>query len=268
MKRLFTHWLTLLSLLSSGLSFVQASEVKIAAAASLTFVLENIVDQFQQETGHKVKVSYASSSTLTHQIMQGAPFEIFLSADESYVKRLQEKNVTKNDGKIYAYGQLTIFIPNEQHKTSAALPNPDLSELKLALENNTIKHFSIPNPALAPYGRIAKQALEQANIWKEISPLLILGENASQTAMFVNTQAVDGALLPHSLAIVLHQKGLGNFQLVSNKLYSRLNQRMLLLDGASETAHLFYNYLLQDRAQKIFVENGLGSILSNVEIKK
>ena len=152
--------LILFLLFNSALA--NADETRIAAAASLTFVLEEIVDQFQKETGHKIKISYASSGTLTRQIEQGAPFELFLSADEAYIERLDQKKLTYDQGQVYAYGQLAIVVPNKQ-KGSAA----DLSLLGKALEAKSIKHFSIPNPELAPYGKIAKQTLQRSGLWEK-----------------------------------------------------------------------------------------------------
>ena len=237
------------------MSLAIAGEAKIAAAASLSFALEEIADQFQQETGHTLKISFTSSGTLTRQIEQGAPFELFLSADETYIERLTQQSLTHDNGQVYAYGQLAIFKPNKQ-KSSI-----DLSLLKDSLEKESIKHFSIPNPELAPYGKIAKQALERSGLWNNISPFLILGENASQTAMFVSTGSVDGALLPHSLAIILHTRGKGDFQLLSNTLYETLNQRMVLLNNAGKVAQDFYIYLLQPPAQKTFNQHGFGSVI-------
>ena len=246
----------LLILLNSSL--VLAEETRIAAAASLTFVLEEIVDQFQKETGHKIKISYASSGTLTRQIEQGAPFEIFLSADETYIERLDQQKLTRDRGDIYAYGQLALIVPNKQ-KGSAM----NLSMIAKGLEEKTIKHFSIPNPELAPYGRIAKQALERSDLWDKVSPILITGENASQAAMYMSTGSVDAALLPHSLAIILQKKNISHLQLVSKDLYDPLNHRMVLLKHPGKLAQAFYNYLLHPEAQQIFSRHGFGSTLES-----
>ncbi len=241
-----------------------AGETKIAAAASLTFVLEEIVEQFESETGNKIKISFASSGTLTRQIEKGAPFELFLSADETYVDRLINQNFTQGKSNVYALGHLVIFQPGTDHSQQL---NQDLLSLDSALGNNLITHFSIPNPELAPYGRIAKQAFQNAGLWEKILPFLIYGESASQSAMFVKNQSVEGALLPESLAIILKQKGFGNYQLLSTDLYSALNQKMVLLNNAGAVANTFYTYLLQDNAQKIFKKNGFGSINPALNIK-
>ncbi len=258
MKLLIRNFFFILSLLLNS-SFVIAGEARIAAAASLTFVLEEITDQFYKETGHRIKISYASSGTLTRQIEQGAPFELFLSADESYIDRLIQQQLTSDQnasGTIYAVGKLAIFNSSDQtqHITS------DLSSLGKSLKEKKIKHFSIPDPELAPYGRIAKQALETSGLWGGISPFLITGENASQAAMFVSTGSVDGALLPLSLAMILEKKGLGNYQLVAEDLYQPLKQRMVLLKNTGKITQSFYEYLLQPSAQKIFNKHGFGTV--------
>ena len=256
--KLFIRQFVVLFFLLFNMSFAIADEVRIAAAASLNFAIEEIVDQFQKETGHTIKISFASSGTLTRQIEQGAPFELFLSADESYIERLDQQKLTYDQGQVYAYGQLAIIVPNKQKGYSA-----NLSLIRKALEEKSIKHFSIPNPDLAPYGKIAKQALERSDLWDKVLPFLILGENASQSAMFMSTGSVDAALLPHSLAIVLQNKGKGDFQLVSEDLYDTLNHRMVLLNHPGKLAQAFYNYLLHTEAQKIFSAHGFGSILES-----
>lgn len=250
------NWPSLILIFLSNIPFSIAGETRIAAAASLTFALEEIIDQFQKETGHQIKTSFSSSGTLTRQIEQGAPFELFLSADESYIERLHQQKLTRDQGQIYAYGQLVLFIPDGQKSPSSAL-----SLLREKLEEKSIKHFSIPNPDLAPYGKIAKQALERTGLWDKVSPLLVIGENASQTAMFVSTGSVDAALLPHSLAMVLQKRNKGILELLSEDLYDPLSQRMVLLNHAGEVTHAFYNYLLQPTAQMIFKNHGFGSIL-------
>ncbi len=232
-----------------------AEEARIAAASSLTFVLEEIVDQFQKETGHKIKISFASSGTLTRQIEQGAPFELFLSADESYIERLHQQKLTHDRGELYAYGQLAIVVPNKQKASMA-----NLSMIAEAVDEKSIKHLSIPNPELAPYGKIAKQALERAELWDKVSPILIIGENASQAAMFMSTGSVDAALLPHSLAMVLQKKNISHLQLVSEDLYDPLNHRMVLLKHPGKLVQAFYNYLLHPETQKKFHDHGFGTV--------
>ena len=239
-------------LFNSSLS--SAGEARIAAASSLSFVLEEIVDQFLNETGHRIRISFASSGTLTRQIEQGAPFELFLSADESYIEKLYQQNITRDRGEVYAYGQLAFVVTNQQKSTAA-----NLSTITKRLEEKSIKRFSIPNPELAPYGRIAKQALKRTKLWKTISPILIIGENASQSAMFMKTGSVDAALLPHSLAIILQKKNIGNFQLIPEDLYDPLNHRMVLLKDAEKVAEAFYHYLRQPFAQNIFIAHGFAS---------
>ncbi len=238
------------------LSPVSAGETKVAAASSLTFALDEIIVRFEERTGHRVRVSYSSSGILSRQIEQGAPYELFLSADQLYTDYLAKHGMTRDRGVVYTLGQLALFEPGERN----LILSEDLSALDKALTENAIQHFSIPNPELAPYGRIAREALIHSGLWSSLQPFLIMGQNASQTARFLATGIVDGALLPHSLAIILEKKGLGHYQLVSHRLYQQLQQRMVLMKNAGEVANVFYEYLLQPDAQKIFEKYGFGSV--------
>ncbi|MGS0693028.1 molybdate ABC transporter substrate-binding protein [Shewanella sp. 0m-4] len=224
----------------------------IAAASSIKFALDDIAKQFTQETGRKVRISYGSSGNFVAQIRHGAPFELFLSADERYIKQLAKAKQTLDDGVIYAVGQLAIAAP----KSSPLTLNPNLEGLKQLLAANKLKRFAIANPDHAPYGERAKEVLQKLGLWQPIQPYLVFGENVSQAAQFALSGATQGGLVALSLASAERFKARANYVVIPQEYYTPLDQRMVLTLKAGETAKLFYSYLLSEPAQDIFADYG------------
>ena len=231
-----------------------ADDIPVAAASSLTVVLEEIAGLFQRETGHTVKLSFGSSGTLAHQIIYGAPFELFLSADEQSVSFLNERGLTAGRGSIYGTGRLVLFVPRH----SAVKPAADLSTLAGSVRTGVLTRFAMANPEHAAYGMQAKQALLNAGAWGAIEPHLILGKSAVQAMQFALSGAVDAALLPYSLARLPALADKGRWIPVSEILYTPLCQRMVLLRNAGDAAREFHQYLLGKEARAVFGRYGLG----------
>ena len=248
-------YLALLLIAGMGLTLrTEADVIHVAAATSLTHVLEEITAEFEDETQHTVKLIFSSSGNLARQIIQGAPFEIFMSADETYVTLLQEKQLTEGAGSVYGIGRLVLFIP----EGSAVLPSTDLSTLISSSQAGQLRRLAMANPEYAPYGLIAKQALQNARVWDTVSSSLVFGKSASQAAQFCLTGTVDAALIPWSLALVPAVGNKGHFMLVSETLYSPLKHRMVLIKNAGEAARRFHDFILGARAHSIFERYGLG----------
>lgn len=244
-------------LLYNGIIFansVHADDIHVAAATSLTHVLKEIAIQFERETEHIVKLSFASSGNLAQQIIQGAPFEIFLSADETYVSLLHNRQLTDGNSHLYGTGRLVLYVP----EGSDVLPVSDLSILADAIQNGQLKRLAIANPKHAPYGLIAKQALENAHVWEAVMPHLVFGKSASQAVQFALSSAVDAALIPYSLALIPGVSDRGKFILVSEASYTPLEQSMVLVQGAGSATREFRDYILGDEALAIFQYYGLG----------
>ena len=238
-----------------GVSVANAAEVPIiAAAADLKFALVEVADHFKQDTGKEVKLTFGSSGNFTQQIAQGAPFEIFLSADENFVFQLADKNLTINRGVLYAIGRLVLFSPNG----SSLKVDADLQDLKDSIQDSRLKHFAIANPEHAPYGRAAKAVLQHLGIWLTIEPKLVLGENASQAMQFAASGSSQGGIVPLSLSKAPAIAKLGSFALIPANWHAQepLHQRMVLLKSASATAETFYNYLQKPAAREIFMRYG------------
>lgn len=231
------------------LSFqVQAANIHIAAAANLRFVLPELIEKFEQQTGKHAMVSYAASGTLTAQILHDAPFDIFLSASPQYIQRLTEAQLTKDDPVNYAKAQLALFVPND----SKFNINDGLQGLTLALEHGVLSRVAIANPKHAPYGKIAKKELQNAGVWKNIQPHLIIAENALQAVQFTLTSSVDAGLIPYSHAI--HPKFLHQGQNI--KLEETLQQQAVLLKRSPESAKEFLLFLQQKFSRDVFLKHG------------
>lgn len=227
---------------------------RVAAAASVKFALTEIAARFAAETGQELKLTFGSSGSITHQIEQGAPFEVFLAADEDYIARLFKGGFTRDGGRVYARGRLGLFVP-ESAKFQA---DSQLAGLQAALSNGQIKRFAIANPAHAPYGRAARAALEWAGIWQEIQPLLALGENATQATQFAASGATQGGLVPLSLAQMPDIRDRGQFILLPASAHAGepLRHRMVLMKNAGREASAFYAYLQQPGAARILQKYG------------
>nr|WP_257982843.1 molybdate ABC transporter substrate-binding protein [Shewanella sp. GutDb-MelDb] len=230
----------------------------IAAASSIKFALDDVAKQFNQDTGGKVRITYGSSGNFVAQIKHGAPFEIFLSADERYTNQLASAGQTQGKGIVYAVGKLALAAP----KTSPLVLDENLDGLKQLIDTQALKRFAIANPDHAPYGERAKEALQNLGLWQKIQPQLIFGENVSQAAQFALSGSTQGGLIALSLASAERFKSRANYVVIPQSLYSPLKQRMVLTLKAGQTANEFYHYIQTDKAQHIFAEYGFGKAVN------
>lgn len=227
----------------------------IAAASDLKFALEEVAARFAQDTGEKLNLSFGSSGNFFRQIQQGGPFELFLSADETYVQDLVKQGLTDGDGQLYAIGRLALFAP----KGASFTPDEAMADLRIALADGRVQRFAIANPAHAPYGRAAKQALISQGLWEELQSALVLGENIAQAAQFTLSGEVDGGIVAYSLVLSPPFKEKGSYALLPESWHQPLRQRMVLLKNASPIARRFYDYLQQKVARTIFEHYGFVS---------
>lgn len=248
LKAKLAHGLLLACLLLIG-SPAQAEAPIVAAASDLQFALTEAAEQFQQETGHALRLNFGSSGNFRRQIAQGAPFELYLSADESYVQALYEEGYTQDEGVIYAIGRLVWL----QRAGRGDLPNEEtpLEAVKTALEAGTTERIALANPEHAPYGVAARQALEYAGLWEQTEPLRILGENVSQAAQFALSDDAHGGLVAYSLALAPTLGERSEYVLIPEEWHSLLRQRMVLTNQAGDIATAFYQWLQEDEGQSI-----------------
>jgi molybdate transport system substrate-binding protein len=219
----------------------------IACASDLQFALDEIGAAFKRDTGIQVRLSFGSSGNFARQIEQGAPFQMFLSADESFVFRLADKGLTRDRGALYAVGRIVLFAPTASRLTGQLTPEG----LKAALAAGAIEHFAIANPEHAPYGRAAQQWLQKHGLWESLQSKLILGENASQAAQFATVGGNQGGINPYSLALSPKLGAAGSYKLLSADDHLPLQQRMVLLKSANATAERFYAYMQSAEARTV-----------------
>ncbi len=234
---------------------VAADSPIVAAASSLNPALNEVRQVFETETGQSIRLSFGSSGNIARQIIHRAPFELFLSADERYVRMLVERSLTIDRGALYAVGRLVLFVPNG----SPIRTDRELRNLDAALVVGSLKRLAIANPEHAPYGRAARQLLEARGIWDRLDQKLIMGENVSQTAQFAATGAVDAAILSYSMALSPAMTHRGRFVLLPEKWHDPIRHRMVLLNGAGQAAVAFYAFLRGATAREILARYGFST---------
>jgi molybdate transport system substrate-binding protein len=231
----------------------QAAEPPIvAAAASLRYALDEIAMRFEQATGQRVRLAFGATGSLVHQIEAGAPFELFLAADDASVQRLAEKGRTEGPPSIFAQGRIVLIAP----KGSPVAVDGALEGLRAALAADAVKHFAIANPEVAPYGRAARQALQTAKLWDEIAPRLVLGENVGQAAQFATTGAAEAGINANSLAVASDIAPKIDAALIPAAWHQPIDHGMALLQGAGATARAFAAFVRGPEARAILERNG------------
>jgi molybdate transport system substrate-binding protein len=239
--------------IASGAPQARAEEPPtIAAAADLQFALTEVATAFAADTGLEVKLAFGSSGNFARQIRQGAPFQMYLSADENYVLDLAEEGFTRDDGALYAVGRIVIIVPHG----SPLAADGTLADLRRALEDGRVQKFAIANPEHAPYGRRAQEALRHAGLWEAIEDRLVLGENVAQAAQFATSGSSEGGIIAYSLVLSPKVSTLGTFELIPAEWHDPLRQRMVLLEQAGSTAERFFGFMQEGAARAIMRRYG------------
>lgn len=243
----------LLALLGFGLSALRAQDAPIiAAAADLKFALEEVASRFKAETQQEIRLNFGSSGNFARQLQQGAPFEMFMSADEGFVFQLADAGKTIDRGALYAEGRIVLFVP----KGSSLKADSQFSDLRAAIADGRTRKFAIANPEHAPYGRAAEQSLRGQGLWDAILPKLVLGENVSQAAQFATSGSSQGGIIAYSLALAPEVAALGSYALIPAEWHAPLRQRMVLMQRASAATTDFYRYVQTPAARIIFRKFG------------
>jgi molybdate transport system substrate-binding protein len=228
--------------------------LRIATASDLKFAMEEVVKAYASaHADQDVTPIYGASGNLTTQIQQGAPFDIFLSADTGFPEFLMKNG--KADGSPFAYsvGHIVLWVPNESKL--------DLSKGPSLLLSKEIKKVAIANPLHAPYGRAAEEALTKVGLYEKINTKIVMGANIAQTAQFVETKAADIGIIAVSLALSPTLKKDGRYIEIDQSLYSKMIQSGVLVKSSShlKEAREFRDFILSDKGQKILHEFGMGS---------
>lgn len=225
----------------------------VAAASDLRFALEEIAAAFLAQTGQAVRLVFGSTGNFARQIRAGAPYELFLAADESFVLDLAREGFTRDEGRLYALGRIALAVPMEG---SVLTPDGTLETVREALAAGRLRRFAIANPEHAPYGARAREALMCARLWEPVQPYLVLGENVSQAAQFALSGDADGGLIAWSLAQAPALAPRGRFALVPEDWHAPLRQRMALLRDAGPAAEAFHAYLGTEPARAVLSRYG------------
>jgi molybdate transport system substrate-binding protein len=203
-------------------------EISVAAAADLSAALQEVATAYQKRTGVAVKLSFGASGALTQQIQNGAPFDLFFSADMDYPRQLIAGG--QADGATlyrYAVGRLVLWVPNDspldvEHKGMDVLLDP------------SVKKISMANPLHAPYGRAAAAALKHYNLYEKIESRLVLGENIAQAAQFVESGNAQVGFVALAHATAPAMQGKGKYWIVPAEAYPALDQGVVMI---SRSAH-------------------------------
>jgi molybdate transport system substrate-binding protein len=225
----------------------------IAAASNLNFVLNEIAAQLTRTQGDRVELVFGASGMLARQIQDGAPFELFLAADEEFPARLIAAGLTRDAGEVYAVGRVALFAP----AGSPLTVDERLDGLSRLLKAGGVDRFAIANPEVAPYGRAAEAVLKKHGLWGAIRARIVLGNTIAQAAQFATTGNATGGLLAYSL-VLAQLKSRGEYALIPAADHPPLRQRMVLLKQAGPIAERFYRYLLDAEARAIFEKHGFG----------
>lgn len=226
----------------------------IAAAGNLNVVLPRIVDEFARAHGTRVEIVFGASGTLTRQIQDGAPFELFLAADEEFPNQLTKAGLTRDAGVVYAVGRLVIFAPSGSPLTV----DERLDGLAQLVKAGRVSRFAIANPDVAPYGKAAEAVLRKHGLWDAIRPQLVLGDTIAQAAQFATTGNAVGGLIAYSLVLGPGFANRGIYAVIPEGDHVPLRQRMVLLKRAGPIAAQFYTYLQGDMARAILQKDGYG----------
>jgi molybdate transport system substrate-binding protein len=226
----------------------------IAAAANLNFALTEIAEQFARDRGTRVEVVFGASGTLTRQIQDGAPFEMFLAADEEFPNQLAAKGLTRDAGVVYAIGRLVIFAPTG----SPLMVDERLDGLARLVKEGGVTRLAMANPEVAPYGKAAEAVLRKRGLWEAVRPRIVFGDTIAQAAQFATTGNAVGGLIAYSLVVAPAFADRGRYAVIPDNDHPPLRQRMVLLKAAGAVAAQFYAYVQGDAARATLRKHGYG----------
>jgi molybdate transport system substrate-binding protein len=224
----------------------------VAAAADLNSALTEIAASFKKQTGTTVKLSFGSSGALTQQIQNGAPFDLFLSADMDYPKQLADARQAEASSLYrYAVGGLVLWVPADspldvEHKGMNVLADP------------SVKKIAIANPRLAPYGRAAVAAMKHVQLYDQVSDRLVMGENISQAAQFVESGNAQVGFVALAHVTSPAMQGKGRYWQIPAEAYPPLDQGLVIISRSrrKKQAAAFVEYIKSPESAKVFSRYG------------
>jgi molybdate transport system substrate-binding protein len=235
----------------------RTSELTVAAAADLSTALKEIGAEYEKKTGVKVRLSLGASGALTQQIQNGAPFDLFFSADMDYPRQLIAAG--EADGRSlyeYAEGALVLWVRAD---SGLNVEHLDLEHGGMSiLLDSSVKKIAIANPQHAPYGRAAVAALQQAGVYDRVADRLVLGENVSQAAQFVESGNAQAGFVALAHAVAPGMRGKGKYWVVPGDAYPPLAQGVVVLSQSKhkQEAAEFLEYIKSKEAGELFRKYG------------
>ena len=253
-KSLFLVFVTLVACLSSQLAFAQrafAEEIAIAAASDLNFAIKEMIAEYEKATGNRVKLSLGSSGNFYAQIQNGAPFDLYFSADIGYPKKLEESGLIV-PGSLYRYavGRIVLWTSHASRR--------DVSKGLEVLRDSGIQKIAIANPKHAPYGRAAVAAMQHFKVYEEAKDRLVMGENISQAAQFIESGACDVGVIALSLALAPTMKAAGTYYQIPDDAHPPLEQGAAILKSSKQrkAAQQFVEFMQGTQGQEIMRRYG------------
>ncbi len=245
----------LLNLILASLAFasaIAAQTITVVAAANMKYAVTDIAQEFTKESGIGVKIITGASGKLTQQIMSGAPYDAFLSADVEYPAKLAKAGYTTTPAQVYAYGTLILWS-----NTGA-----DLSKGVAVVADPSVKKIAVANPKTAPYGIEAMNAMKYYKVADDAASKIITAESISQVGAYVTTKAVDVGFMAKSIVLSPEMKNVGKWVEIDDKAYNTIDQAMVgLKNGTPENqiaAKKFLRYMYSPKAIAILKASGYG----------
>ena len=230
---------------------VFAEEIAVAAASDLNFAIKELITEYEKTTRHHVKLSLGSSGNFYAQIQNGAPFDLYFSADIGYPKKLEEAGLTV-PGSLYRYavGRIVLWTNHSSRR--------DVAKGLEILPDPAIKKIAIANPKHAPYGRAAVAAMQHFKVYDEAKDRLVFGENISQAAQFVESGACDVGVIALSLALAPTMKAAGTYWEIPSEAHPPLEQGAAILKSSKQqkTAQQFVEFMQSAKGQEIMSRYG------------
>jgi molybdate transport system substrate-binding protein len=247
LNRLHAFCATLLLCLSPH---VFADTLTVAVAANVQYAFDDLQAEFKKETGHDLKPVYNSSGKFATQIMNGAPFDVFLSADMEYPEALHKEGFAVAAPKVYAYGALVLWT----------LKDLDLGNWKSALASPAVAKIAVANPKTAPYGRETMKALAHYKLGESLTPKLVFGESISQTNQYIHSRTADAGFTAKSVVVSPEMKGQGKWIDVPRDAYQPIAQGIVVLKHGQQTqpqlARQFHDFVLSAKSRAILERYG------------
>lgn len=243
-----------LLLLSFFFQEARTESLHVAVASNLTHAMTEINEAYYREEGNRANLTFGSSGNFARQIVQGAPYKVFISAGKKYADFIRDNGGEINASGTLVYGRLSLYVP----ETSKLEKPASLADALKILQYGEYRRMSIANPEHAPYGHAARDALVKAGVWVVNHKKLLLGENAAQAMQFCLSGSVDLCIVPSSFPRLDRFAGKGvGFQL-PEKWHLPVAQYAILLDGNDGQALRYYDYLWSRSSAGVFRKYGYG----------